>query len=62
MTPLNYTEQLLKEVVEAADRMLAGRGKGMEPSPRLQAAMDEARRALPTAIEPQQAPRAPKVR
>lgn len=49
-------EELLREVVEAADRMLAGRGKGMAPSPRLQAAMDAAREALPEIAE-QQAPR-----
>ena len=52
---LSYTEELLAEMVVATDRMLAGLGKGKAPSPRLQAAMDEARRAVPS-IAPQVSP------
>lgn len=49
-------EDTLKTTVEAADRMFAGRGKGIEPSWRVQEAFDRARELVPT-IEPQTCPR-----
>jgi len=49
-------ETAVAEITVAIDRMLNGMGKGRAPSPRLQAALDEARRLIPS-IPPQLAPR-----